>query len=173
MHLVVHATPCQRSEKRATCTTRCGLSVCHLHAEQTCLLGMVDMLANHGIGLLHLLSRLSTPRMHAPRIIAQRPSASLAAGAPQPRQAAAIPRTNIKPKAVLAEAPARQTQGPIILNGQVLHSITQERLELIGGMDDYVEQEIVPLLKPVDKCWQPADYLPAPESPDFLDAVCC
>lgn len=92
--------------------------------------------------------------------------------APQPRPAAAAPRANIKPKAALAEAPAKHTAtGPIVLNGQVLHSITQERLELIGGMDDYVEREIVPLLKPVDKCWQPADYLPAPEAPEFLDAV--
>jgi hypothetical protein len=30
---------------------------------------------------------------------------------------------------------------------------------------------VVPLLKPVDKCWQPADFLPASEDPDFLDKV--
>ncbi len=29
----------------------------------------------------------------------------------------------------------------------------------------------MPLLKPVDKCWQPADFLPASEDPDFLDKV--
>jgi acyl-[acyl-carrier-protein] desaturase len=31
--------------------------------------------------------------------------------------------------------------------------------------------QVMPLLKPVDKCWQPADYLPASEDPDFLDKV--
>lgn len=31
--------------------------------------------------------------------------------------------------------------------------------------------QVVPILKPVDKCWQPQDFLPDPESPDFLDAV--
>lgn len=111
-------------------------------------------------------------RMHAPRV-AHRPCASMASGAPQPTPAAPMLRAAIKPRAALVEAPTtpKTAQGPIIINGQVLHSITQERLELVGTMDDYVEREIVPLLKPVDKCWQPTDYLPAPESPDFLDAV--
>lgn len=31
--------------------------------------------------------------------------------------------------------------------------------------------QVMPLLKPVDKCWQPADFLPASEDPDFLDKV--
>lgn len=107
--------------------------------------------------------------MHAPRV-AHRSFASMASsGAPQP--AAPVLRAAIKPRAALVETPTKAAQGPIIINGQVLHSITQERLELVGSMDDYVEREIVPLLKPVDKCWQPTDYLPAPEAPEFLDAV--
>jgi len=75
-------------------------------------------------------------------------------------------------KAVVAEPkPVSRTQGPIILNGQVLHSITAERLDVVHSMKDYVQENIVPLLKPVDKCWQPADLLPKPEDPDFLDKV--
>jgi hypothetical protein len=35
-----------------------------------------------------------------------------------------------------------KAQGPIILNGQVLHSITQERLELVNSMSGYVEQNV-------------------------------
>lgn len=31
--------------------------------------------------------------------------------------------------------------------------------------------QVVPLLKPVDKCWQPADFLPPSEDPDFLEKV--
>lgn len=32
-------------------------------------------------------------------------------------------------------------------------------------------EQVLPILKPVEKCWQPQDFLPDPESPDFLDAV--
>ena len=35
-----------------------------------------------------------------------------------------------------------KAQGPIILNGQTLHSLTQERLELVNSMSDYVEQNV-------------------------------
>lgn len=79
----------------------------------------------------------------------------------------------VRCKAVAApEAPTRLAAvGPIILNGQVAHSITEERLEMVHGISDYVEQQVLPVLKPVDKCWQPSDFLPASEDPDFLDKV--
>lgn len=60
---------------------------------------------------------------------------------------------------------------PIILNGQVLHSLTAERLELVQGLAQHVTDNVLPILKPVEKCWQPADLLPPPEDPDFLDKV--
>ncbi len=31
--------------------------------------------------------------------------------------------------------------------------------------------QVLPVLKPVDKCWQPADFLPDSSDPDFLDKV--
>jgi acyl-[acyl-carrier-protein] desaturase len=31
--------------------------------------------------------------------------------------------------------------------------------------------QVTPLLKPVEKCWQPADLLPESSDPDFLDKV--
>ncbi|PNW70003.1 hypothetical protein CHLRE_17g701700v5 [Chlamydomonas reinhardtii] len=63
-------------------------------------------------------------------------------------------------------------QGPIIMNGQVLHSITAERLDVVRSLEDgYLQSQVVPLLKPVEKCWQPADFLPPSEDPDFLDKV--
>jgi hypothetical protein len=31
--------------------------------------------------------------------------------------------------------------------------------------------QVLPILKPVDKCWQPSDFLPPPEDPDFIDKV--
>ena len=66
---------------------------------------------------------------------------------------------------------AAATEGPIILDGQVLHSLTPARLEIVQSMDDFAAEQVLPLLKPVDKCWQPQDFLPDPESPNFLDAV--
>ncbi|KIZ00474.1 acyl-carrier-protein desaturase [Monoraphidium neglectum] len=71
---------------------------------------------------------------------------------------------------VVAEPPSSKT-GPIILDGQVLHSITPERLALVSTLGSFVENEVQPLLKPVEKCWQPADFLPPSEDPYFLDQV--
>ena len=76
----------------------------------------------------------------------------------------------VRPQAVAAEA-ATSKSSPIIMDGQILHSITPARLEIIESMSDYAAEQVVPLLKPVDKCWQPNDFLPDPKSPDFLDAV--
>lgn len=76
----------------------------------------------------------------------------------------------VRPQAVAAEA-APAKEGPIIMNGQILHSITPARLELVNSMSDFAAEQVLPLLKPVDKCWQPNDFLPDPKSPDFLDAV--
>ena len=53
----------------------------------------------------------------------------------------------------------------------MLHSIAKERLELVKSMTEYVTQRVLPVLKPVERCWQPTDYLPAPESDTFIDEV--
>jgi len=46
-----------------------------------------------------------------------------------------------------------------------------ERLEVVKSLEDFAENELLGLLKPVEKSWQPQDFLPDPESPDFLDQV--
>ncbi|KAI8471713.1 MAG: plastid acyl-ACP desaturase [Monoraphidium minutum] len=76
-------------------------------------------------------------------------------------------------KAVVAEPPSSTASksGPIILDGQVLHSITPERLALVQSLGSFVATEVQPLLKPVEKCWQASDFLPASEDPYFMDAV--
>ena len=53
----------------------------------------------------------------------------------------------------------------------MLHSIAKERLELVNSMTEYVTERVLPVLKPVERCWQPADFLPAPESDTFIDEV--
>jgi hypothetical protein len=76
-------------------------------------------------------------------------------------------------RAATVNSPRPAAPGPIILNGQVLHSIEPHRLDVIHSMeqDGWVAQELTKLLKPVAKCWQPADLLPDGADDDFLDQV--
>ena len=78
-------------------------------------------------------------------------------------------RVVVRPQAIATQAAPKE--GPIVMNGQILHSITPARLEIVNSMQDFAAEHIVPLLKPVEKCWQPNDFLPDPKSPDFLDHV--
>ncbi|KAJ9515426.1 hypothetical protein QJQ45_016427 [Haematococcus lacustris] len=127
---------------------------------------------------------------------------TVAQGAPASRPLAPTRRSRrncTSVRAVVAEPkPLVSKPSPIILNGQIAHSITHERLELVRGMGITWRQTlprqlrrkackssqsdgprvvtagltaVVPLLKPVDKCWQPNDLLPHSEEPDFLDKV--
>lgn len=86
-----------------------------------------------------------------------------------PLRAQAVAKPVVATRAAAVEAPVKK--GPIILNGQVLHSITEERLDYVKSMGDYLTKQVQPLLKPVEKCWQPYDLLPKSEDPDFTDKV--
>lgn len=64
------------------------------------------------------------------------------------------------------------------LHPQVTHSIPPEKIEIFKSLHDWVETDILPFLKPVEKSWQPQDFLPEPSSEGFLDEVkelrmCC
>lgn len=45
-------------------------------------------------------------------------------------------------KAVVAEPQSSSKPGPIIMDGQVLHSLSPERLKLVASMGDFVEKEV-------------------------------
>lgn len=170
------------------------------------------------------------------------------------RRAGAARATARRPLAVRAVAApdASTKQGPVLVNGQVLHSTTKEQLDVINSMGQYAEEQVgsregisrcaqrvcgaamasfqpmrqlrrfpewpadgraglavsgaadagaddvhdclslpnrrpghqhaaaapsclpcqvLPILKPTEKCWQPQDFLPNPEAPEFLDVV--
>lgn len=53
----------------------------------------------------------------------------------------------------------------------VMHSISPEKLELFKSLEGWASETLLPYLKPVEKCWQPQDYLPDPAAEDFLDQV--
>lgn len=72
-----------------------------------------------------------------------------------------------------AQPAAQPAQGPIIINGQVLHSSTEKQLELVRHLSKsgYLQKQVLPLLKTGTQAWQPSDFLPASQDPDFEDKV--
>ena len=87
---------------------------------------------------------------------------------------------------------AAGSEGPVILNGQVLvlarklsacavtpaqppvwlqilHNVSKEKLELVGSIDEVLAKSILPILKDTATIWQPADFLPDPTSDTFID----
>ncbi|KAK9828588.1 hypothetical protein WJX72_000905 [[Myrmecia] bisecta] len=62
-------------------------------------------------------------------------------------------------------------EAPTIINGQILHSLSAHQFDLVNSMEKYVEERVLTVLKPVEKCWQPSDFLPDAASADFLDQV--
>ena len=54
---------------------------------------------------------------------------------------------------------------------QVTHSLPPEKIEIFKSLEDWAEKNILTLLKPVEKCWQPQDFLPDPASDGFHEQV--
>ncbi|XP_047330383.1 stearoyl-[acyl-carrier-protein] 9-desaturase, chloroplastic [Impatiens glandulifera] len=60
---------------------------------------------------------------------------------------------------------------PRELHVQVTHSMTPQKIEMFKELEDWAEENILIHLKPVEKCWQPQDFLPDPASDGFHDQV--
>ncbi|KAJ9178282.1 hypothetical protein P3X46_010179 [Hevea brasiliensis] len=54
---------------------------------------------------------------------------------------------------------------------QVTHSVPAHKIEIFKSLEDWVGQNILVHLKPVEKCWQPQDFLPDPASDGFEEQV--
>ncbi|KAM7486652.1 hypothetical protein LguiA_002661 [Lonicera macranthoides] len=54
---------------------------------------------------------------------------------------------------------------------QVTHSMPSQKIEIFKSLEDWAEQNILVHLKPVEKCWQPQDFLPDPTSDGFGEQV--
>ncbi|CAM6081505.1 unnamed protein product [Calypogeia fissa] len=50
-------------------------------------------------------------------------------------------------------------------------NVPEEKLEVVKSMTGWATNHLLPLLKPVEKCWQPQDYLPSFSSPTFYEEV--
>ncbi|KAK7362708.1 hypothetical protein VNO77_04829 [Canavalia gladiata] len=54
---------------------------------------------------------------------------------------------------------------------QVTHSMPPQKIEIFKSLEDWAEENILVHLKPVEKCWQPQDFLPDPSSDGFEEQV--
>ncbi|XP_059298940.1 stearoyl-[acyl-carrier-protein] 9-desaturase, chloroplastic [Lycium ferocissimum] len=54
---------------------------------------------------------------------------------------------------------------------QVTHSMPPQKIEIFKSMEGWAEENLLTLLKPVEKSWQPQDFLPDPASDGFHDQV--
>ncbi|EFJ20421.1 hypothetical protein SELMODRAFT_418315 [Selaginella moellendorffii] len=54
---------------------------------------------------------------------------------------------------------------------QIMHWLSPEKIEMFKSLESWAEESILPFLRPVEKCWQPQDYLPEPSSESFYDEV--
>lgn len=54
---------------------------------------------------------------------------------------------------------------------QVTHSMPPEKIEIFKSLENWADENILVYLKPVEKCWQPQDFLPDPASEGFYDQV--
>lgn len=77
-----------------------------------------------------------------------------------------LPTTNVRfsPISAVVAAPPRP---------QKTHSMPPEKQEVFKSLENWASQNVLPLLKPVEECWQPQTFLPDPALPfeEFNDQV--
>ncbi|OIV89247.1 hypothetical protein TanjilG_24345 [Lupinus angustifolius] len=54
-----------------------------------------------------------------------------------------------------------------------IHSMPPEKIEIFKSLESWASQSVLPLLKPVEQCWQPQEFVPDSSLPfgDFTDQV--
>ncbi|KAI3457334.1 hypothetical protein Pfo_013997 [Paulownia fortunei] len=62
-------------------------------------------------------------------------------------------------------------QPPKLRHHQITHSMPPEKVEVFKSLESWASKYVLPLLKPVDTCWQPNELLPDSAKPinDFMD----
>ncbi|XP_057960332.1 stearoyl-[acyl-carrier-protein] 9-desaturase, chloroplastic-like isoform X2 [Malania oleifera] len=99
----------------------------------------------------------------------------LSSGAlPQPRNLRshrASMASTIHPTTKEVEVLKKPYTPPREVHVQVTHSMPPQKIEIFKSMEDWAEKNILVHLKPVEKCWQPNDFLPDPASEGFYDQV--
>ncbi|RCV33240.1 hypothetical protein SEVIR_7G073600v4 [Setaria viridis] len=60
---------------------------------------------------------------------------------------------------------------PREVHRQVTHSLPAQKKEIFDSLQPWAKDNLLNLLKPVEKSWQPQDFLPEPSSDGFYDEV--
>ncbi|KAK4437362.1 Stearoyl-[acyl-carrier-protein] 9-desaturase 6, chloroplastic [Sesamum alatum] len=69
---------------------------------------------------------------------------------------------------------ATAKQSPLLSRHRKLsHPMPPEKVEVFKSLESWVSRSVLPLVKPVNKCWQPIEFLPNPAKPidNFIDEV--
>ncbi|XP_021774823.1 stearoyl-[acyl-carrier-protein] 9-desaturase, chloroplastic-like isoform X2 [Chenopodium quinoa] len=57
------------------------------------------------------------------------------------------------------------------MHDQVTHSMPPEKIEIFNSLENWASENVLVYLKPVEKCWQPQDFLPDPNSDGFYEQI--
>ncbi|KAG2663215.1 hypothetical protein I3760_16G017500 [Carya illinoinensis] len=71
----------------------------------------------------------------------------------------------------MTAAPA--VRPPALKHQKITHSMPPEKMEVFKSLENWASQSVLPLLKPVEQCWQPQNMVPDPTLPfeEFTDQV--
>ncbi|XP_043719459.1 stearoyl-[acyl-carrier-protein] 9-desaturase 6, chloroplastic-like [Telopea speciosissima] len=75
----------------------------------------------------------------------------------KPKSPAAVTGVRRQPVSAIAASPQPRSS---VTGPSRSHSMPQEKLEIFKSLNGWAEDNILPLLKPVEQCWQPHDFLP-------------
>ncbi|CAA6660728.1 unnamed protein product [Spirodela intermedia] len=67
--------------------------------------------------------------------------------------------------------PKKPFYPPREVHVQVTHSMPPQKIEIFKSLEGWAKDNILVHLKPVEKCWQPQDFLPEPSSDGFHEEV--
>ncbi|TYI06644.1 hypothetical protein ES332_A10G172600v1 [Gossypium tomentosum] len=87
-------------------------------------------------------------------------------GSPRFFMTSTVPSANMKVENL------RKTFMPHLkVQDQITHSMQPQKIEIFKSLDNWVENNILIHLKPVEKSWEPQDFLPDPTSDGFNEQV--
>lgn len=78
-------------------------------------------------------------------------------GASPPRTTTILHRRSTSPRRLF---PVNAVASPS--RHQVTHSMPPEKVEIFKSLEPWVSENVLPLRMPVEKCWQPIEFLPDP-----------
>uniref|UniRef100_UPI001CB8B166 stearoyl-[acyl-carrier-protein] 9-desaturase 6, chloroplastic n=1 Tax=Erigeron canadensis TaxID=72917 RepID=UPI001CB8B166 len=76
------------------------------------------------------------------------------------------PVNKVKPTTHHRLPPCSAVASPHLLHRHtVTHSMPPEKVEIFKSLESWASNSVLPLLKPVDQCWQPSEFLPVSSQP--------